>query len=376
MVLLFAIFAIATTASAVQDASLETSAEAALSIGDSHLQDTTYASAEPFYRQAYTLLATKLSAGHFMAKAMLRRWNKIRELNGNKNAATDEDAPGVSTGVNTALNKSTVPLIWHCTNETIAKYSATHHLSGTTCVKHTVCDGASTDEVAGNATTDTTCPCAAGYHSETTVDNIQTCEECAAGYTCAGGAAAASLPTPQCAEDGKYTTAMGRAAMMLSSDITIPSSCTSLDAKFYDNSERNPPSPPCTLTSVTFEAATVTHITSEAFSDCANLKQIDLPSSLLEIGYAAFLRSGLTSVYVPDSVTTLGDMTSNCHKLYGCKHASSVFAYCSSMVTASIPSGMTAGSEKNLFQHTGVGCDYHCGPSCSGCTPVVVTTRP
>jgi len=204
MVLLFAIFAIATTASAVQDASLETSAEAALRIGDSHLRDTTYASAEPFYRQSYTLVATKLSAGHFMAKAMLRRWNKMRELNGNKNAATDEDAPGVSTGVNTALNKSTVPLIWHCTNETIAKYSATHHLSGTTCVKHTVCDGASTDEVAGNATTDTTCPCAAGYHSETTVDNIQTCEECAAGYTCAGGAAAASLPTPPSPWSGWY----------------------------------------------------------------------------------------------------------------------------------------------------------------------------
>lgn len=55
-------------------------------------------------------------------------------------------------------------------------------------------------------------------------------------------------------------------------------------------------------------------IEERVFSDCGNLKQIEIPDNITYISDEAFSSAGLTSVEIPDSVTSIGSMA-----FYGCQ---------------------------------------------------------
>lgn len=81
-----------------------------------------------------------------------------------------------------------------------------------------------------------------------------------------------------------------------------------------------------TISSVTIPSS-VTYIGGEAFDMCENLTSIDIPDSVTSIGYSTF--SGcfsLTSVTIPNGVTIIGE------------HA---FDHCNSLTSVTIPSGVT-----------------------------------
>lgn len=95
-----------------------------------------------------------------------------------------------------------------------------------------------------------------------------------------------------------------------------------------------------TLESITI-SNNVISIGSYAFNGCTNLKNIVLPSNLINIDNCAFYRSGLESIVIPSSLTTLGESVfENCRALTSvsfedgsnCKTINyGAFAYCSSL---------------------------------------------
>ena len=63
----------------------------------------------------------------------------------------------------------------------------------------------------------------------------------------------------------------------------------------------------------------VATVAAYAFKNCKNLKNVNLPNSLKKLGYNAFGYTGLTSVIMPDSVTTIED-----NVFYGCSSLTDV----------------------------------------------------
>ena len=62
--------------------------------------------------------------------------------------------------------------------------------------------------------------------------------------------------------------------------------------------------------------STLESIGTSAFAYCKELNSINLPSSIVKIGDGAFSHSGLTSIYIPDSVDSINAYTFNgCHNL-------------------------------------------------------------
>ena len=104
------------------------------------------------------------------------------------------------------------------------------------------------------------------------------------------------------------------------------------------------------LTSVTIPDS-VTSIGYSAFEDCSGLTSITIPDSVTSIGYDAFYGcSGLTSVTIPDSVTSIG-----VDAFYGCSGLTSVtignsvtsiryntFEDCSGLTSITIPDSVTS----------------------------------
>ena len=103
------------------------------------------------------------------------------------------------------------------------------------------------------------------------------------------------------------------------------------------------------LTSITIPNS-VTSIGNQAFSGCSGLTSITIPSSVTNIGLSAFEGcSGLTSITIPNSVTSIGN-----HAFRGCSGLTSItipnsvtsiednaFYGCSGLTAITIPSSVT-----------------------------------
>lgn len=76
---------------------------------------------------------------------------------------------------------------------------------------------------------------------------------------------------------------------------------------------------------------TVTSIGNSAFADCYALTSVTIPNSVTSIGDKAFYRCGLTSVTIPYSVTSIGEWA---------------FWKCSSLTSVNIPNSVTSIGEK------------------------------
>ena len=92
----------------------------------------------------------------------------------------------------------------------------------------------------------------------------------------------------------------------------------------------------------------VTKIAGAAFSDCGNLKIIELPSGLEEIGEVAFRNNGFEHITIPNSVKTIKH-----HAFAGCENLKTaelpiglkkiddaVFIGCKNLKTIELPSGL------------------------------------
>ena len=103
------------------------------------------------------------------------------------------------------------------------------------------------------------------------------------------------------------------------------------------------------LTSITIPSS-VTSIGGAAFSDCSGLKSVEIPESVTSIGENAFFNSGLTSVTIPNSMTSIGNRT-----FERCDHLTSViignsvtsigdaaFMGCSNLISVTIGNSVTS----------------------------------
>ena len=111
------------------------------------------------------------------------------------------------------------------------------------------------------------------------------------------------------------------------------------------------------LTSLTIPSS-VTSIGGEAFRDCSVLTSLTIPSSVTSIGDYAFSDcSSLTSLTIPSSVTSIGN-----NAFYGCSSLTSLtipssvtsigyaaFSDCSSLTSLTIPSSVTSIGEAAFY---------------------------
>ena len=104
------------------------------------------------------------------------------------------------------------------------------------------------------------------------------------------------------------------------------------------------------LTSVTIPNS-VTSIGDSAFSGCTGLTSVTIPNSVTSIGVSAFLGcTGLTSVTIPNSVTSIGDYAfSECTGLTNVTIPNSVtsiggyaFSECTGLTNVTIPNSVTS----------------------------------
>ena len=131
-----------------------------------------------------------------------------------------------------------------------------------------------------------------------------------------------------------------------------------------------------------------------AFSDCSGLTSLTIPSSVTSIGEDAFYGcSGLTSLTIPSSVTSIGENAfDGCSGLTSLTIPSSVtsigesaFSGCSGLTSLTIPSSVTSIGESVFFGCSGltsftipssvtsIGWGAFCG--CSGLTSIYVYTE-
>ena len=102
----------------------------------------------------------------------------------------------------------------------------------------------------------------------------------------------------------------------------------------------------------------ITSIGDDAFSDCRNLKNVHIASSVTRIGEGAFRECrGLENIHIPNSVTSIeGSAFSDCSSLTSVNIPSSItsiekrtFYGCSSLTSVNIPSSVTSIEEHAFF---------------------------
>ena len=95
----------------------------------------------------------------------------------------------------------------------------------------------------------------------------------------------------------------------------------------------------CSITSVTIPNS-VTSIGRYAFEWCSRLTSVTIPNSVTSIGESAFLKcKGLTSVTIPNSVTSIGDYA---------------FRECSGLTSVTIPNSVTSIGESAFRECSGL----------------------
>ncbi|MBQ9786507.1 MAG: leucine-rich repeat protein, partial [Clostridia bacterium] len=127
------------------------------------------------------------------------------------------------------------------------------------------------------------------------------------------------------------------------------------------------------IKNVTIGGNSLAVIGKNAFNTCYQLKTITLPNSVVSIGEAAFLNSGLTEIKLPPKLTTITD---SC--FFGCINLKSVqipenvtsiemeaFGYCSNLENVSLP--------KNL-ETIGIGAFDNCSKLTNVHIPEKITT--
>ena len=116
------------------------------------------------------------------------------------------------------------------------------------------------------------------------------------------------------------------------------------------------------LTSVSIPES-ITSIGESAFCNCSGLKSVTIPNSITSIGESAFRGcSGLTSVSIPNSVTSIGNYTfSGCSGLSSVSIPNSVtsigsyaFYNCSGLTSVSIPNSVTSIGESAFCNCSGL----------------------
>ena len=118
--------------------------------------------------------------------------------------------------------------------------------------------------------------------------------------------------------------------------IKIPESVTTIGKEAFEYCH--------SLSSVSLPEG-LTELSSSIFSYCTNLKNITLPSALKKIGELAFNHSGLTTIKIPDGVTTIENGAfSGCSSLTSIEIPESVtvinfiaFSDCTSLTSISLP---------------------------------------
>jgi hypothetical protein len=103
----------------------------------------------------------------------------------------------------------------------------------------------------------------------------------------------------------------------------------------------------------------VTSINTRVFSDCPSLTSVTIGDGVTSIGYSAFQLSGLNSITIPDSVTSIDTRAfSDCPSLTSVTIGDGVtsignysFASCFSLTSITVPDGVTS---------IGSGSFYYC----------------
>lgn len=129
--------------------------------------------------------------------------------------------------------------------------------------------------------------------------------------------------------------------MLLESDVEFLSSMTKIPDKCFAGIKQ--------LNQLTIPDS-VQSIGDFAFTDCTNLKHVDLPSKLLDVGYNAFSACGLNSTKIPRSLEELGcGAFANCTNLTSLTFEEgsacnviddSAFEYCGKLKTVCLPESL------------------------------------